>query len=142
MVGLIVSIVDDGSGCSLRVNADNSVSYLVPEVIFDGLRPFCGDAPQQILDWTTLRLGHPRENVAVDERVIEPGQQISLVGPVHIEGDARRGSTPKMTSPTKGALIIDARPEGAARSVKSVLITAAVVIAVGLCAMGVSCAMF
>jgi len=45
-----------------------------------------------------------------------------------------------MTSPTKGALIIDARPEGAARSVKSVLIAAAVVIAVGLCAMSVSCA--
>jgi hypothetical protein len=130
--------VDDGSGRSLRVSADDSVSYLVPKIIFDGRRPFSGDAPQEILDWTNQRLGHPRDNVTVDERVIEPGQQVSLVGPVLVESDAQGGSTPKMTSPTKGALIIDARPEGAARSVVSVLIAAAVVMAVGLCAVGVS----
>ncbi len=131
--------VDDGSGRCLRVNALDSTSYLVSKVIFDGRRPFCGDAPQEVLDWTTERLGHPRDNVSVDERVIDPGQQVSLVGPVLVERDAQGGCVPKMTSPTKGALIIDARPEGAARSVVSVLIAAVVLSGVGLVAMLVSC---
>lgn len=132
--------VDDGSGRCLRVNAVDSTSYLVPKVIFDGRRPLCGDAPQEVLDWTTERLGHPRDNVSVDERVIDPGQQVSLVGPVLVEREAQGGYVPKMTSPTKGALIIDARPEGAARSVVSILIAAAVLSGVGLVAMLVSCA--
>jgi hypothetical protein len=130
--------VDDGSGRCLRVSAVDSTSYLVPKVVFDGCR-HSGNAPAEILDWTTQRLGHPRDNVTVDERIIEPGQQVSLVGPVHLERDAQGGCLPKMTSPTKGALVIDARPEGAARSVVSVLIAAAVVSGVGLVAMLVSC---
>jgi hypothetical protein len=138
--GQVEFVVDDGSGRTLRVDATDSDYYFESNVLFDGRRPFSGDAPPQILEWTTQRLGHPRDNVTVDERVLEPGQQVTLFGPVRVARDAQSGELPTMDSPTAGALVINTRFEGTKRSLVRTLVVAAVILVLGHGAIVVSCA--
>jgi hypothetical protein len=133
-------LVDDGSGGRLRVDASDAALMLDDTVLYDGMRPFPGEAPAEIRDWTTRRMGHPRDNVRVEERIIEPGLQLSLVGPVSVDDAPQAGERLKMTSPRPSALFVTS-PTGGTRSllVKQ-LVFATVVLVLGHGGWVVSCA--
>jgi hypothetical protein len=115
--GEVEFLIEDGSGRDLRVSASDAIFALDRTVLHDGLRVKKTDTPPEILEWVTRRLGAPRTNVRVDERVIVAGEQLSLVGPVRVDDDPQGGQHVQMTSPTTGALFITTPVGGSKGSV-------------------------